>query len=324
MILITGATGFIGSNYAHLLNKKGEEFAICDWFGTHDKWKNLAGLNLADIIDPENVLEWLRHNKISHIIHMGAVSTTTATDVDYLLKQNFELSKKLWQWCTEVRIRFIYASSAATYGAGEQGFTDDNSLDYLKKLRPLNAYGWSKNLFDMWAITQAMKGNHPPQWAGLKFFNVYGPRETHKGPQRSVAHQLFEQMKRGEPIKLFKSYHPAYPDGGQQRDFVFVDDCCKVINWLSHTPAVSGIFNVGTGKARSFFDIVTGLSQSMEQEANIEFIEMPDQIRQHYQYFTQSDMTRLQNAGYPSNFTSLEQGIEAYVNFLENNKDFYN
>lgn len=322
MILITGATGFIGSNYAHLLNDKNEEIVICDWFGHHNKWKNLTGLNLADIVSPENVIEWLKHNKISTIIHMGAVSTTTETDVDDLLKHNFELSKKLWQWCTEARIRFIYASSAATYGGGEHGFTDDNSLDYLKKLRPLNPYGWSKNLFDMWVITQTQKGNHPPQWAGLKFFNVYGPRETHKGPQRSVAHQLFEQIKRHETIKLFKSYHPNYPDGGQVRDFVFVDDCCQVMEWLRHTSSVSGIFNVGTGKARSFHDIAKALATATGQEVKVELIEMPEQIRQHYQYFTQADMSRLQTAGYHADFTSLEEGIKKYINFLEANADF--
>jgi len=322
MILITGAAGFIGSNYAHLLNEIGEEIAICDWLGHHHKWKNLAGLNLADIIAPENVIEWLKHNKISTIVHLGAVSTTTETDVDYILKQNFDLSKKLWQWCTQVQIRFIYASSAATYGNGEHGFNDDNSLEYLKKLRPLNPYGWSKNLFDMWVISQTLKGNRPPQWAGLKFFNVYGPRETHKGPQRSVAHQLYEQIKRYESIKLFKSYHPNYPDGGQLRDFVFVDDCCQVIEWLRQTPTVSGIFNVGTGKARSFHDIATALATATNQSPDIELIEMPREIRQHYQYFTQANMARLQTAGYQADFISLEEGIERYVKFLEANPDF--
>lgn len=323
MILITGAAGFIGSNYAHLLDTKEEEFAICDWFEHHHKWKNVTGLNLADIIAPEHALEWLKSHKISHIIHMGAVSTTTESDVDYLLKQNFEFSKQLWNWCTETQIRLIYASSAATYGAGQQGFEDDSSLDYLKKLRPLNAYGWSKNVFDMWAVTQTAKGNHPPQWAGLKFFNVYGPRETHKGPQRSVAHQLFEQANRAETIKLFKSYHPDYPDGGQLRDFVFVDDCCNVIEWLRQSPSVSGIFNVGTGKARSFMDIANSLGMAINKQPKIEFIEMPPQIRQHYQYFTQADMTRLREAGYQDEFTPLEQGIAKYVSFLKENSDFY-
>lgn len=323
MILITGAAGFIGSNYAHLLGGKGEEIVICDWFERGSKWKNLAGLNLADIVAPENALEWLKHNKISFIVHMGAVSTTTESDVDYLLKQNFEFSKQLWNWCTEAQIRFIYASSAATYGAGEQGFKDDNSLEYLKKLRPLNAYGWSKNIFDMWAVTQTMKGNHPPQWAGLKFFNVYGPRETHKGPQRSVAHQLFEQANRGDTIKLFKSYHPDYQDGGQLRDFVFVDDCCNVIEWFRQSPAISGIFNVGTGKARSFVDIANALGKAINQQPKVEFIDMPEQIRQHYQYFTQADMAHLRQAGYQAEFTSLEQGVANYVSFFKKNLDFY-
>ncbi|WP_232224348.1 ADP-glyceromanno-heptose 6-epimerase [Candidatus Paracaedibacter symbiosus] len=322
MILITGATGFIGSNYAHLLATQGEEIVVCDWFGHHHKWKNLSGLNLADIVVPEQALEWLKHNKISLVVHMGAISTTTESDVDYLLKQNFEFSKQLWNWCADAQIRFIYASSAATYGAGEHGFVDDNSIDYLQKLRPLNAYGWSKNLFDMWAVTHTARGHHPPQWAGLKFFNVYGPRETHKGPQRSVAHQLYEQAGRGETIKLFKSYNPSYPDGGQLRDFVFVDDCCNVIEWLRQTPAVSGILNVGTGKARSFTDITHALSQATGQEVKVEFIDMPAQIRQHYQYFTQSDMTRLRQVGYPQEFTSLEQGVAEYVRFLKDNPGF--
>lgn len=322
MILITGAAGFIGSNYAHLLERQGEEIAVCDWFGHHNKWKNLAGLNLADIVTPEHAPEWLKHHKVSTIIHMGAVSTTIETDVDYLLKQNFEFSKQLWNWCCEAHIRFIYASSAATYGNGEHGFTDDNSLGYLKALRPLNAYGWSKNLFDMWAVTQAERGQQPPQWAGLKFFNVYGPRETHKESQRSVAHQLYGQIRRGETVKLFKSYDPDYPNGGQRRDFVFVDDCCKVMEWLRQTPSVFGIFNVGTGKARSFVDIAQSLSTAVEQEIKVEFIDMPEQIRRHYQYFTQSDMTRLREAGYEDTFTSLEEGIANYVRFLEENPGF--
>lgn len=322
MILITGATGFIGSNYAHLAAANKQEIVICDWFGQGNKWKNLQGLNIADIVAPEKLLEWLRQHKISLIVHMGAVSMTTEGNVDYLMAQNFEFSKQLWMWCAESNIRFIYASSAATYGNGERGFKDDCSLHHLQNLRPLNAYGWSKNVFDMWAVTQVEKGNHPPQWAGLKFFNVYGPRESHKGPQRSVVHQLYEQINRGEAIKLFKSYNPNYPDGGQLRDFVFVEDCCNVIDWLSKNPNVSGLFNVGTGKARSFLDLANAVARSMGVEAKIEFIEKPEQIRKHYQYFTEADMSSLRNKGYNTDFTSLEQGVEDYVKFLREHPDF--
>jgi ADP-L-glycero-D-manno-heptose 6-epimerase len=244
--------------------------------------------------------------------------------VDYLLKQNFEFSKELWNICTQAQIPLIYASSAATYGAGNQGFIDDNSLEYLKKLRPLNAYGWSKNIFDMWAITQTTKGYHPPQWVGLKFFNVYGPRETHKGSQRSVAHQLFEQANQAKTIQLFKSYHPNYQDGEQVRDFIFSEDCCHIIEWLRHSPHVCGIFNIGTGKARTFIDIATSLETALKHPLQIQFIEMPKQIQQHYQYFTQADMKRLRQVGYQNEFTSLENGIEHYVAFLKENPDFYN
>lgn len=322
MILITGAAGFIGSNYAHLAFQQGQEIAVCDWFGSQQKWKNLAGLPLADIVPPEKAVEWLKHQKITTIIHMGAVSTTTETDVDYILRQNFEFSKQLWQWCAQASIRFIYASSAATYGNGDHGFVDKDSLTYLSQLRPLNPYGWSKNLFDMWAVTQAQKRNHPPYWAGLKFFNVYGPRETHKEGQRSVAHQLWGQVQRGETVKLFKSYHPSYPDGGQERDFVFVDDCCQVIEWLRTHSFPSGLFNVGTGQARSFLDITQALSTALQQEVSVEMIEMPEQIRQHYQYFTEADITRLRDVGYTTPFTSLEEGIKKYVQFLKENPDF--
>lgn len=323
MILITGAAGFIGSNYAHLAALNNEEIAICDWFAEGKKWKNLQGLNIGDIIAPENLMSWLRYHKTSLIVHMGAISTTTEVNVDYLIQQNFEFSKQLWMWCTESQIRFIYASSAATYGNGDQGFVDDNSIDYLQKLRPLNAYGWSKNIFDMWAITQVAKENHPPQWAGLKFFNVYGPRETHKGLQRSVAYQLYEQMKHGGGvIKLFKSYNSAYSDGGQLRDFIYIDDCCNVIDWLRKNPNISGIFNVGTGKARSFLELAKSVAAAMGEEPKIEFIEKPEQIRKHYQYFTQADTSFLRKKGFDSTFTSLEKGVEAYIDFLKKNPDF--
>lgn len=317
MILVTGGAGFIGSNLVHALVTQGEDVTICDWLETGQKWRNLEGVDFFDYIHPENLEKWLQQNQPKVIYHLGAISSTTETNVDAFITHNINLSAFLWTWATQHNARFIYASSAATYGNGSLGFRDNYSLDFLKTLRPLNPYGWSKNAFDMWAMRRLARGFAPKQWIGLKFFNVYGPREAHKGGQRSVVHQLYEQIKRGEPTKLFKSYHPDYADGGQLRDFVHVDDCCQVMLWLKDNPKVNGIFNVGTGKARSFYDLAQTTYHALGIKPHLIYIEMPENIREHYQYFTQSDNTNLLQAGYHHPYLSLEDGVTRYVNWLE-------
>jgi len=245
---------------------------------------------------------------------MGAISSTTETDVDLILANNFSFSRQLWGWCTQNRKPFIYASSAATYGGGEQGFLDDINEAYLTRLRPLNAYGWSKQLFDQFVAASVRRGDDlPPQWVGLKFFNVYGPNEYHKGSQQSVAAQIFPHARERRPAKLFKSYHPDYSDGGQLRDFLYVRDAVRVIQWLLHNRGVSGLYNLGTGEARSFADLASAVFAALEQKPAIQYIEMPEHIRHKYQYVTEAKINKLRDAGYREPFTSLEDGIKEYV-----------
>lgn len=317
MIIITGGAGFIGSFLAAHLEKKGlGPLVICDWLGNGEKWKNISKRSLEDIIRPEDLPAFLETHKsrIDTIFHLGAISATTETDVDKIIANNFRLSKDLFQWCTDKRKRFIYASSAATYGDGAHGFDDKADLDHLKKLRPLNAYGWSKHLFDQYVAEVRKSGEKfPAQCVGLKFFNVYGPNEYHKEGMRSVAHQVFPVAQRGEAFPLFKSYNPNYADGGQMRDFVWVGDCARVMEWLYHHPRVNGLFNVGSGKARSFLDLARAVYVALDKKPFISFRDAPEQIRAHYQYFTEAKMDNLKKAGFTENFTSLEDGISAYV-----------
>jgi ADP-L-glycero-D-manno-heptose 6-epimerase len=267
------------------------------------------------IVPPEELIEWLEENgsSVSCIFHMGASSSTVEGDVDFILENNFTLSMKLWYWCAENDVRLIYASSAATYGDGQLGFEDDNDPTALSALRPLNPYGWSKQLFDANAVRLAEEGAAPPQWAGLKFFNVYGPNEYHKGGQRSVAHQLFEQIRDQGRVRLFKSHHPDYPDGGQMRDFVWIGDCVDAMLFLHDNAGVSGVFNCGSGTARSFKDLAEAAFAAMETEPAIDYIDMPEGIRRHYQYFTEAKMDRLREAGFDRSATSLEDGVAAYL-----------
>lgn len=326
-ILITGGAGFIGSNIANDIANRGERRAVvCDMFGTSEKWRNLCKHPIYEIIEPEELFYWLESNadKLDAIIHMGAISSTTEKDVDMILENNFSYSKQLWNWCTNNEKPFIYASSAATYGDGGEGFDDDISEDYLNKLRPLNAYGWSKQLFDHFVSSSVRRGDKtPPQWAGLKFFNVYGPNEYHKDSQQSVASQIFPHAQAGLAVKLFKSYNDAYPDGGQKRDFIYVKDCVKVMNWLINNPSVSGLFNLGTGEARSFEDMARAIFAALDKEPNISYIDMPEEIVDKYQYFTEAKMKRLRDAGYQEPFTSLEDGIKDYVQHYLSKDDKY-
>jgi ADP-L-glycero-D-manno-heptose 6-epimerase len=316
MIIVTGGAGFIGSNLvAGLEQAVGGDIAVVDRLGTEDKWRNIAKRELAAIVAPEDTFEFLNRHRgdVSAIYHMGAISSTTERDADLIVRENITLPLGLWHWCAENRTRLIYASSAATYGDGDAGFDDDDSPDGLSGLRPMNAYGWSKHAFDRRAVRLALNGVHPPQWVGLKFFNVYGPNEYHKDSMKSVVAQITPKIAAGEPAKLFTSHHPDYEDGGQLRDFVYVDDCVRVMLWLLEAEAVNGIYNLGTGAARSFADLARAVFAALGQDERIEYIPMPEAIRDRYQYFTQARMDRLREAGYPDQFTTLEEGVRRYV-----------
>jgi ADP-L-glycero-D-manno-heptose 6-epimerase len=315
MLLVTGGAGFIGSNVVAALNGAGRaDVTVCDMLGHDGKWRNLAKRQLADIVPPTELPDWLKGRRLDAVIHLGAISETTATDGDLVIETNFRLPMRLLAWCTANATPFIYASSASTYGDGAQGFRDDQSVAALKTLRPMNLYGWSKHLFDLAVAERATKGEKlPPQWAGLKFFNVFGPNEYHKGAMMSVLARRFDDIKGGRAVQLFKSHREGVADGDQRRDFIYVDDAVRVMMWLLATPSVSGIFNVGTGKARSFKDLMLSAYAALGTAPNIQYIDMPEQIRGSYQYFTQSDVDRLRRAGYNGGFTALEDAVEAYV-----------
>lgn len=316
LTIITGGAGFIGSNIAAALADQGRQLVICDHFGTGDKWRNLAKHLITAFISPAELPAFLAANlgMVDAIIHMGAVSSTIETDIDLIVDSNFKLSSLLWEWCAIHEVPLIYASSAATYGDGAQGFVDDNDPAALAALRPLNAYGWSKLAFDRFVIDQVRRGRpRPPQWAGLRFFNVYGPNEYHKGPMMSVVARNHAVIARGDRVKLFKSYSPLYADGGQLRDFVHVQNCVDVVLWLQRTPRVNGIFNVGTGRARSFDELIHALYAAMNQEPAVDYIDMPAELRNRYQYFTQADLSRLRAAGYTRPMLDVKDGVAAYV-----------
>lgn len=316
MLVVTGGAGFIGSNLVAALNDAGHaDVVVCDLLGQDGKWRNLAKRRLADIVPPAELSAWLQGRKLDAIFHMGAISSTTATDGDLVVETNFRLSLRLLDWCTAHATPFIYASSAATYGDGVQGFQDDPSLEALAGLRPMNLYGWSKHLFDQAVAVRAARGEPlPPQCAGLKFFNVFGPNEYHKGTMMSVLARRFDDIKAGRPVQLFKSHRAGILDGDQRRDFIYVDDVVRVMMWLFATPSVSGLYNVGTGQARSFKDLILAAYAALGTPANIAYIDMPEAIRDAYQYFTQSDVDRLCAAGYNGGFTALEDAVSLYVN----------
>jgi ADP-L-glycero-D-manno-heptose 6-epimerase len=318
MIVVTGGAGFIGSNLLAGLEAQGARELVCvDWFGTGDKWKNVAKRVLADVVRPDDLADFLaaRKGKIETIFHMGANSATTETDVDSIIRTNIRATLDLWDWCTANGAAFIYASSAATYGDGTNGFDDDPSPAALAKLQPLNPYGWSKHMVDRRVADLLRDKNaaRPRQHAGLKFFNVYGPNEGHKGGMRSVVHQVQPVAAKGEAFPLFRSHREGIPDGGQQRDFIWVGDVVDVMLWLRDHPKVSGLFNLGTGHARSFLDLATAVYAALGKNAQIAWRDTPEAIRDKYQYFTQAKMERLRAAGYTRQFTSLEDGVRKYV-----------
>ncbi|HZC56593.1 MAG TPA: ADP-glyceromanno-heptose 6-epimerase [Xanthobacteraceae bacterium] len=320
MLLVTGGAGFIGSNVVADLNEAGRaDIVVNDLLGSEGKWRNLASRQIADFVPPADLARWLEGRKLDAVIHLGAISSTTATDGDAIMENNFRLSLRLFDWCASNRTPFIYASSAATYGDGQQGYSDDWSSDELKRLKPLNLYGWSKQLFDL-AIVQRVARNDklPPQWAGLKFFNVYGPNEYHKGEMMSLLAKQFDFAKAGKPIRLFKSHRTGIADGEQKRDFVYVEDATAVVRWLIETPSVSGIFNVGTGAAHSFRELMTAMFAALGREPAIEYADMPNSIRDSYQYFTQAETENLRRAGYNADFTPLDIAVRRYVtNYLD-------
>ena len=317
MIVVTGGTGFIGSNLVAGLEDRGEtDLVICDRLRQADKCRNISKRELAALVLPEQLPEFLERNsaRIRAIFHMGAISSTTETDVDLIVETNVHLSADLWRWCAYHGVPFIYASSAATYGDGSIGFDDEGSVEGLARLRPMNPYGWSKQLFDRMVARWVDEGAPtPPQWVGLKFFNVYGPNEYHKGSMQSLVSKTFSVAAAGNPVTLFRSHDPKYPDGGQMRDFVYVQDCVAVMLWLLDHPDTSGLFNLGTGQARTFLDLIGSMFAALEMKPAFNWVDTPAEIRDRYQYFTQAEMGRLRAAGYHTEFMSVEDGVGAYV-----------
>jgi ADP-L-glycero-D-manno-heptose 6-epimerase len=315
MIMVTGGAGFIGSNLQAALARRGQETVVADWLGSAGKWRNLAGHPPARVVSPESLDAFLAADPpIDTVFHLGAISETTATDADLAWQTNVELSLRLWDWCAARGARMIYASSAATYGDGGLGFDDHGSIAHLSSLRPLNLYGWTKNAFDLRVAQMLAAGApRPPQWAGLKFFNVFGPNEYHKGAMISVVKVKYDEIAAGQPPRLFRADQPGMADGEQRRDFIWVGDVVDVMLWLLDTPAASGLFNVGTGQARSYLDLAHAVCDAAGAPRQVTFIDLPPKLQGQYQSFTQASTDRLRAAGYAGQFTPLEEGIRHYV-----------
>ncbi len=326
MLLVTGGAGFIGSALVWALNQSGRnDIVVVDRLGLHDKWRNLSKSTLDYVVPRAKFFSWLddaaQHPRIEAVFHLGACSSTTERDADYLMENNVLFTKRLWDYCAAEKIPFFYASSAATYGAEEKNFSDDSSR--ISQLVPINKYGWSKQLFDVWALKQK---DQPPAWFGFKFFNVYGPQEYHKGPQSSVVYHAFPQVRNEGRLRLFKSHRPDYEHGEQKRDFVYVKDVVRVmLHFFANARKIpSGIYNLGTGEARTFADLGHAVFAALEVEAQFDWVDMPESIRHQYQYFTEADLRRLrETAAYGGSFTSLEDGIRDYVRNYLNRGDRY-
>ncbi|MGE0151312.1 MAG: ADP-glyceromanno-heptose 6-epimerase [Reyranellaceae bacterium] len=315
-ILVTGGAGFIGANLVRALAAQGRRVAVCDRLDHPAKQANIAGVALDALIAPEEAPDYLRRHgsELAAICHLGAISSTTEQNWQRLQRDNVDATLALWQWCAERGVPLVYASSAATYGDGGAGFDDEFALAALDRLQPLNLYGKSKHETDREIRRRLDAGEKaPPHWAGLKFFNVYGPYETHKGEMRSIMCKLYEQIAATGAARLFRSERPDYEDGGQLRDFIWVGDCVDIVLWLLRTPQASGLFNVGTGRPRSFLDVARATFAAMGRAPAIEFVDMPLSLRGKYQYYTRAEMHRLRAAGYRPDFTALEDGIGRYV-----------
>jgi len=314
-VLVTGGAGFIGSALVWALNRRGcEHIVVCDRLGTDEKWRNLTPLRFASYVEADDLLPRLQNGalgKFNLVLHLGACSSTTERDASYLIRNNYEFTKDLATWALDQKARFVYASSAATYGDGSAGMEDDDSK--LDTLRPLNMYGCSKHLFDL----HSKHAGFLNRIVGLKYFNVFGPNEDHKGDMRSLVHKSFAQVRTEGVIRLFKSYRPDYRDGEQQRDFLYVKDAVAMTLHLAANEKANGLFNIGSGAARTWLDLARAVFTALKREPKIEFIEMPESIRDKYQYFTQANLTRLRAAGYTASITSLEDAVLDYVrNYL--------
>ena len=315
MHIVTGGAGVIGSNLVAALCARGEEVVVVDRLRQGVKWRNLAKHAIAGIVPPEELPAFLaKAPPVKALFHMGAISATTETDGDLVARTNIALPQMLWDWCSEAGVPFIYASSAATYGDGELGFEDDLRAEALAKLRPLNLYGWSKLAFDRRVAQMLARGHkRPPAWAGLRFFNVYGPNEHHKGRMASVVLHKFKQIMQGEAATLFASDREGIADGEQKRDFVHVRDCVAAMLWLQRNPQASGLYNIGSGQARTFIDLTRAIYAALGRNADIRFVPMPDDLKGKYQYFTEARMERLRAAGFTEPATTLEDGVRSYV-----------
>ena len=315
MIILTGGAGFIGTNMLIALNQMGcEDVIVVDNVAQTDKWKNLVGKTFRQYLHKDKLWQWLADRPtapLEAVIHLGACTDTMETDFDYLAANNLHYSQKLWRLCTQKQIPLVYASSAATYGNGSVGFSDDHA--HIHQYRPINPYGFSKHLFDLWALRQ---NQTPSRWYGLKFFNVYGPYENHKGRMASVAHFAIPQALSSGVIRLFKSGRSDYKDGQQKRDFVFVEDVVGIATHFLNNAAPSGIYNAGSGRARAFSRLATAIFSALDKPVNIEYFDMPANLHGSYQYFTQADMTKLVEAGCNYQPTSLEEGIQRYCDWL--------
>lgn len=318
-IIVTGALGLIGSHVVKALALAGHQVIPCDFAEHSSARRYLQGLRVEDILDPIHLFSWLDQNtsRVGAIIHLGAISDTTETDLALLNRNNVVFSMELWRRAVRHDWPFIYASSAATYGAGEHGFRDSEDLSYLRQLSPLNAYGASKHNVDVQIFTSIMSGSSAPAvWAGLKFFNVYGPNEGHKGEMQSIVAKIVPQILANEPVRLFRSHHPGYPDGGQKRDFIYVKDAIRPILQALGRRELAGVFNVGTGQASTFLDLVTHTFRALGREPNIEFIDLPRKLHRSYQYFTEAEVVKAQLQGLHDIRFTLEQGVFDYVRVL--------
>src|SRR3984957_8213680 len=320
MLVVTGGGGFIGSALVWALNDAGHaDIVIVDRFGTDDKWRNIAKRDFFEIVPIEALPAWLDRfgGEVEAVFHLGANSSTTETDADLIIQTNLNSSIALWRWCAANRTKLIYASSAATYGDGTEGFDDAGGLAEFKRLRPMNLYGWSKQAFDLWALREAAKGHAPPLWVGLKFFNVFGPNEYHKGDMTSLVAKNYAKVAAGEAIRPFKSHRPGIADGDQQRDFVYVEDCVDAVLWLWRNAKDSGIYNIGSGAARSFRELMEATGAACGRPPRIDYVDTPPAIRSNYQYVTEAKLSRLRAADYNAPFTPLEEAVADFVgNYL--------